>query len=53
MVRLVIKELNNPKGHNYGLDIAGFPKVSNVDFRDKFFYQGLTEKTHPEHSKIT
>ncbi|KAL4478908.1 hypothetical protein ABPG72_019345 [Tetrahymena utriculariae] len=37
---------------NYMEDISGFPKVTNVDFRDQSFFTAFKNENHPEYLKI-
>lgn len=38
---------------NYVDDISSYPKVTNVDFRDKQMLDALNDENHPEYEKIT
>ena len=37
---------------NYYEDISAFPKVTNVDFRDKQLFDALNDEQNPEHDNV-
>jgi len=45
-------EIQDPNNPNYIKDISEFPKVTNVDFRDKTFFDILKNENHPHHQEI-
>ncbi len=38
-----------PYGEGRDYDISNFPKVENVDFKDRKFFDVLNSKAHPDH----